>query len=70
MLQEKTHKPYLDDHFLFKECAMSLEPMFPLCHGSIAPQAASWSKDFEVILAFQFSTLREIDMFSFVFYSF
>lgn len=29
----------------------------PFCHESIAPQAASWNKDFEIIFVLQFSTL-------------
>lgn len=33
---------------------MSLEPLY---HESIAPQAASWNKDFEIIFVLQFSTL-------------
>lgn len=50
---------------------MSLEPMSPLYHYSIAPQAASWNKDFEIILVLQFSTLGEIGkvfFFSFLFF--
>lgn len=42
---------------------MSLELMSPLYHDSIVPQAASWNKDFEIILVLQFSTLREIGKF-------
>lgn len=33
---------------------MSLEPLY---HEGIAPQAASWNKDFEIIFVLQFSTL-------------
>lgn len=33
---------------------MSLEPLY---HESIAPQAAYWNKDFEIIFVLQFSTL-------------
>lgn len=46
---------------------MSLEPLSPLCHDSVALQAASWDKDFERILklCLYFSTLREIGKFRF-----